>query len=92
MSHCYDFLCEGALDVKWDQLIGQNPQLHAKFVNTVCHSSASYLIICHVRVSSKANFGWKQPKLERKLVSTLFKTRCFFRLLRFNIETERFGV
>jgi hypothetical protein len=28
-SHHYAFLCEGALDVKWDHLISQNPQLNA---------------------------------------------------------------
>jgi hypothetical protein len=44
------------------------------------------------RVSSETSFVSKQPKLEPKLGSALFETRCLFRLFRFDIETGSFGV
>jgi hypothetical protein len=44
------------------------------------------------RVSYENSFYSKQPKMEPKLVSTLYETRRLFRLFRFNIETECFGV
>ncbi len=44
------------------------------------------------RVSFENSFDSKQPKLEPKLVSALFETKCLFRLFRFYIETASFGV
>jgi hypothetical protein len=36
---------------------------------------------CRSRVSFETSFDSKQPKLEPKLVSALFETKCLFRLL-----------
>jgi hypothetical protein len=44
------------------------------------------------RVSFETSFDSKQPKLEPKLVSALSETKRLFRLFRFYIETESFGV
>ncbi len=44
------------------------------------------------RVSFETSFDSKQPKLEPKLVSALFKTKRLFRLFRFYSETASFGV
>jgi hypothetical protein len=43
-------------------------------------------------VSFETSFDLKQPKLELELVSALSETNCLFRLFRFFIETESFGV
>jgi len=43
-------------------------------------------------VSFETSFDSKQPKLEPKLVSALSETKRFFRLFRFDIETESFDV
>jgi hypothetical protein len=43
-------------------------------------------------VSFETIFDSKQPKLEPKLVSALYETRCLFRLFQFYIETESFDV
>jgi hypothetical protein len=44
------------------------------------------------RVSFETSFDSKQPKLEPKLVSALFETKCLFRLFCFYTETESFDV
>jgi hypothetical protein len=74
----------------------------ALFALLVCKEPKKYTDIFFVnrqisitvinRVSSETSFDSKQPKLEPKLFSTLFETRCLFRLFRFYIETARFGV
>jgi hypothetical protein len=48
-SHGYDFLKEGAHDVKWDQLICQNLQLNAIKIRIriAAVRSIYVLVICH---------------------------------------------
>ena len=43
-------------------------------------------------MSFETSFDSKEPKLEPKLVSALSETKRFFRLFRFNTETESFDV